>query len=72
MRTFTEHAGALGETVGSCLGTHPVLLAASHNRSVAWLALAGGIWFVVGNQISRLWTAGGASAAGLVTGAVGH
>lgn len=52
------------------------VLAASHNRvlawSGAWLALAGGIWFVVGSQISRLWTASGGTAAGTVTGLVGH
>lgn len=52
------------------------VLAASRNRVVAWLAawlaVAGGIWFVVGAQISRRWTAGGASAAGVATGAVGH
>lgn len=52
------------------------VLAASRNRVVAWLAawvaVVGGIWFVVGGQISRLWTAGGASAAGVATGAVGH
>lgn len=52
------------------------VLAASRNRVVAWLAawlaVAGGIWFVIGGQISRLWTAGGASAAGVATGAVGH
>jgi len=52
------------------------LLAASRNRAVAWLAaalaLAGGIWFVVGLQISRLWTGSGSSAADDVTGVVGH
>lgn len=53
-----------------------MVLAASRNRALAWpaacLALAGGIWFVVGSQISRLWTAGGGTAVGTVTGAVGH
>lgn len=52
------------------------VLAASRNRAVAWLAawlaLAGGIWFAVGAQISRLWTADGINAAGAVTGAIGH
>ena len=51
------------------------VLAASRNRATgwiaAWIAVAGGLWFVVGSQISRLW-AGGTSAAGPVTGAVGH
>lgn len=51
-------------------------LIVSRNRAVAsagaWLALAGGIWFVVGAAISRLWTVSGLPAAGLVTGSVGH
>lgn len=51
------------------------VLAASRNRATgwiaAWIAVAGGLWFVVGSQISRLW-AGGTSAEGPVTGAVGH
>ena len=51
-------------------------LAASRNRvvasSAAWLAVIGGIWFVVGAQIRRLWTAGGVDAAGMVTGTIGH
>lgn len=51
------------------------ILAASRNRVTgwiaAWLAVAGGLWFVVGAQISRLW-ARGTSAAGPVTGGVGH
>jgi len=53
-----------------------VVLAVSHNRAVAWsaawLAMAGGVWFVVGSQISRLWTADGTTAAGTVTGFTGH
>lgn len=34
---------------------------------MAGLALAGGIWFVAGTQISRLWTASGINAAHQVT-----
>lgn len=53
-----------------------LVLAFSRNRAVAWsaawLALAGGVWFVVGSQISRLWTADGTTAAGTVTGFTGH
>ena len=53
-----------------------VVLAMSRNRAVAWsaawLALAGGVWFVVGSQISRLWTVDGTTAAGTVTGFTGH
>lgn len=53
-----------------------IVLATSRNRAVAWpaawLALAGGVWFVVGSQLSRLWTTSGDAAAGGVTGLVGH
>ncbi|WP_116045161.1 PRC-barrel domain containing protein [Amycolatopsis palatopharyngis] len=43
-----------------------LLLAPSANRITgglgAWLALAGGIWFVIGPAMSQLWGAGGAGA----------
>ena len=53
-----------------------VLLAATRSRAAARLApalaLAGGIWFVMGRQISRLWTGSGSTAVGAVTGVVAH
>ncbi|SFB51269.1 hypothetical protein SAMN05216266_11561 [Amycolatopsis marina] len=43
-----------------------LLLAPSANRLTgglgAWLALAGGVWFVIGPVVSQLWGAGGAGA----------
>ena len=57
--------------VGALLGGLIVLVAATRPFALfgAWLAAMSGAWFVVGQPLSTVWTAGGSPAAGYPVGA---
>lgn len=72
---FSEAALWLSVLPGAVAVIGGVILLTSANRATAgigaWLGLAAGAWFVVGEQISQLWN-GGASLAGEAAGGTGQ